>query len=68
MVTMTKIDDVVQKELSTNMQYSNVMLIIETVFVLYYLLLRREGLPRTAEGNQKAGVDHVLSAIRPDSM
>lgn len=65
-VFLEKVDEIVKAELRTNMDDSNAKSRMENLFVSYHALIKRHGLSRILEDNQKFAVYHVLSAIRPN--
>lgn len=67
-ITMSVLDEIVRKDLRMNMHDANATSRIESVFVGYHQILRRNGLSWIVKDNQKVAVSHVLSAIRPLSL
>lgn len=67
-ITMEKLDKLVQDELHINMADKDARSRMESLFVSYQSLLRRNGLKWLTQENQTVAVMHVLSAVRPVSL
>lgn len=67
-MNLHSLDDIVKKELRTDMSDSNAKSRMRNLFVSYRAILKRHGVAWLLEDNQKVAVDHVLSAIRPTSV
>ena len=67
-VTLEALDDIVERELKMDMNDKNARSPIETLFVSYHSILRRNGIAWLLDANQKVTVWHVLSAIRPKTL
>lgn len=67
-VTLEKLDEIVSRELRTNMRNTNASARMQDLFASYHTILVRNGLKWILEDNQKVAVYHVLGAIRPNSL
>ena len=67
-VTLDKLDKIVDGELRTNMRNNNATARMKDLFASYYTILSRNGLKWIVTENQKVSVGHVLSAVRPVSL
>lgn len=67
-LSMDILDDIVSKELRTNMSDRNAKSRMRNLFVSYRTILRRHGIEWILEDNEKVAVKHVLSAIRPNTL
>lgn len=67
-VTLDMLDDIVKRELRTNMKNNNATARMQDLFSSYITILGRHGLKWIVTDNQKIAVQHVLSAIRPVSL
>lgn len=67
-VTLDKLDEIVGRELRTNMRNTNALARMQDLFSSYHTILARNGLKWIIDDNQKVAVHHVLCAIRPQSL
>lgn len=67
-VTLNMLDNIVKRELHTNMQDPNAKSRTENLFISYYSMLLQHGLSWLVKENQKVAVYHVLLAIPPVSL
>lgn len=66
-MTISVLDKLVENELRIDMSDKDARSRIETLFMSYNSLLRRNGLAWLSKDNEKISIFHVLSRIRPES-
>ena len=64
-VTLETLDGIVSRELRTEMSDKNAKSRMQSLFVSYHAMLKRNGVAWILNSNQKVAVFHVLSAVRP---
>lgn len=64
---LEKLDEIVRKELRTDMWNTNATACMQDLFTSYHTILTRHGLKWIIIENQKVAIQHVLSAIKPAS-
>lgn len=67
-VTLDQLDKLVQNKLRTDMKNNNATARMQDLFANYHTLLVRNGLKWLIKDNPKIAVDHVLSAIKPQTL
>lgn len=67
-VTIDTLDKLVEDQFCINVTDKNAHFCIESLFVSYQLLLRRNGLSWLTKDNERISVYHVLSATHPASL
>lgn len=67
-VNLDALDMIVERDLHMDMTDRNAKSRMESLFVSYHALLRRNGISWLLKTNQKVAVSHVLSAVRPKSL
>ena len=68
MVTLSTLDEVVERMLRMDMSDPGAKSRMESIFLSYYTILRQHGLLRVIKDAPKVAVQHVLSQIRPMSL
>ena len=67
-VTLAMLDEIVLNNLRMNMNDTAATSRVESLFILYIMLLRKHGLSWVQDSNPKVAVYHVLSAIKPKTL
>lgn len=67
-VTLNGLNDIVQRELRTDMRNKNAKARMQDLFVSYHMILLRHGLKWIVTENQKVAVSHVLQAVPPATL
>ena len=67
-VTISTLDDVIERKLRMDMSDPGAKSRMESLFTSYYTILRQHGLIWVVNDAQKVAVQHVLSQIRPSSL
>lgn len=67
-VTLDKLDSIVESDLRTNMKETSASTRMEDLFTSYHTILSRHALKWIISDNQKVAVQHFLLSIRPNSL